>query len=199
MFQLPLPILNQRISMTNKFSDIIYVDTPYRPEIGSFCKPKSVDDDRYKTEHWYHCRDLIHAQLYNLNLFFFSHESSKGRCIATFMQKTEEILNVQPRSVFGQTQRKTIMWIKPSRWWTIKAMRRSLFTILLRAGSHYCPNKDNFEESIFSDPYAKNTKYAIERFFAGNTVYTGRRRGWHNQFHEYKPTDKEIDALLVKP
>lgn len=185
--------------MTSKFGDVVYIDTPYRPEAGSFCKPKDIDGDRYKVGQWYYCRDLFHGQLYNLSLFFFSHDSTKGHCVAAFMRKVEEILNVEPCSEFGPTQRKTIMWVEPSRWWTVRAMRRSLFTILLRAGCQYSPSKDNFEEALFSDPYTMSTKYAVKRFFAGNTAYTGRKRGWYKQFYEGKPTEQEVDSLLVAP
>ena len=184
---------------TSKFGNILYIDTPYRPEPGSFSKPKDADGDRYKVGQWYYCRDLFHGQLYNLNLFFFSHDVSRGHGVAAFMRKVEEMLNVEPKSEFGPTQRKTIMWVEPSRWWTVRAMRRSLYTILLRAGCQYSPSRDNFEEALFSDPYTMSTKYAVQRFFAGNTAYTGRRRGWYKQFYENKPTNEEIDVLLVEP
>lgn len=184
---------------TSKFGNILYIDTPYRPEAGSFCKPKDKDGDRYKVGQWYYCRDLFHSQLYNLNLFFFSHDASRGHCVAAFMRKVEEMLNVEPKSEFGPTQRKTIMWIEPSRWWTVRAMRRSLFTILLRAGCQYSPNRKNFEEALFSDPYTIGTKYAVQRFFAGNTAYVGKKRGWYKQFYESKLSNDEIDLLLVEP
>lgn len=183
--------------MTNKFGDLLYIDTLYRPEVGSFCKPRSSEGDRYKAGNWYSCRDLFHGQLYNLKLFFFYHNPSKGHCVASFMRKIEDVLNVEPRSRFGPTQRKTIMWIQPSRWWTVRAMRRSLFTILLRAGCKYFPRKDNFEEALFSDMYALSTKYAIQRFFLGKTTYTGKKRGWYNQFFEEKLTEEEINILLI--
>lgn len=185
--------------MTRKFGDVVYIDTPYRPESGSFCKPKDIVNDRYKVGQWYYCRDLFHSHLCNLSLCFFSHDVTKGHCIAAFMRKAEEILDVQPRSEFGPTQRKTIMWIEPSRWWTVRSMRRSLFTILLRAGGQYSPNKDNFDDALFSDPYTLRTKYAVERFFSGHTKYTGRNRGWYKQFYESAPTEAEIDMFLVKP
>lgn len=181
----------------SKFGEVLYIDTPYRPEAGSFCKPKEMVEDRYRVGQWYYCRDLFHGQLYNLSLFFFSHDSNKGNCIAEFMRKCEKILNVEPRSDFGPTQRKTIMWVEPSRWWTVRAMRRSLFTILLRAGNQYSINKDNFDEALFSDPYTMGTRYAVNRFFAGNTFYTGKKRGWYKQFHDENPTEAQIDALLV--
>ena len=115
------------------------------------------------------------------------------------MSKVERILDVQPRSHFGPTQRKTIMWIRPSRWWTVKAMRRSLFTILLRAGSNYNMDLDNFEEALYSNQYSLNTKYAVQRFLAGNTLYVGKKRGWYKQFNETIVTPEQIDLLLVEP
>lgn len=185
--------------MTSKFGDVFYVDTPYRPEPGSYARAKDLVGDRYKVSQWYYCRELFHGQLYNLPLFFFSHPARKGHHVAGFMRKLEEILHVEPRSEFGPTQRKTIMWIEPSRWWTVRAMRRSLFTALLRAGTAYVPSRDNFQEALYSDPYTICTQYAVERFLAGHTVYTGKKRGWVKQFYDLKPTHEEIDVLLVKP
>lgn len=183
--------------MKSKFGDILYIDTPYRPESGSFCKPKKIENDRYRVGQWYYCRDLFHGHLLNLDLFFFSHESDNGHNVAAFMGKIEETLDVEPKSNFGPTQRKTIMWIEPSRWWTVRSMRRSFFTILLRVGCKYLINKDNFEQALFSEAYTINTRYAVKRFMDGNTIYAGRKRGWYNQFYNCKPTEKEIDALLI--
>jgi hypothetical protein len=183
----------------DKYGDIIYVETPYRPEPGSFCMSKSNDGIRHKVRGWHYCRDIFNGQLYNLKLFFFSHELNMGQSVFDFMSKVENILDVQPRSHFGPTQRNTIMWVRPSRWWTIKAMRRSLFTILLRAGSNYNIDLDNFEEALYSNQYSLNTKYAVERFLAGNTLYVGKKRGWYKQFHETIVTPEQIDLLLVEP
>lgn len=181
------------------FNDVVYIDTPYRPEAGSFSKPKEESGGRYKVGQWYYCRDLFHGQLYNCDLFFFSHNSAKGRSVAEFMQKIESMIGTDPVSEYGPTQRKAIMWVKPSKWWTVRAMRRSFFTVLLRAGNGYSYTKDNFEEALFSDPYTIGTKYAVERFLSGYTVYTGKKRGWYRQFCEEKPTKQMVDALLVKP
>lgn len=179
------------------FGDILYIDTPYKPETGSFSKSKGIENGRHRVGTWYYCRDLFHAQLYNLNLFFFSHEPTKGHCIAAFIDRIEDMLDVHPRSLFGPTQRKSIMWIEPSRWWTVRSMRRSLYTILLRVGSKYSLNKENFESALFSDPYTIDTKYAINRFLDGYTTYTGKKKGWYNQFFQTKLDNKEIDELLI--
>lgn len=185
--------------MVGKWGDLLYIDTPFRPEAGSFCKPRDMHGDRYKVGQWYYCRELFHSQLYNLNLFFFSHEAMKGNSIASFLQKIEHSLDVHPLTNFGPTQRKTIMWIEPSRWWTVRAMRRSLFTILLRCGNAYNPHRDNFDQALLSDSYIKSTEYATRRFLQGHTIYTGKNRGWYKQFYERNLSKKEIDSLLIKP
>lgn len=179
-----------------KTTDILYIDTLYRPIPGSFAKLKNKADNRHEVGQWYYCRDIFHKYLHNLKLFFFSHSTSKGRSIIAFMQKIEKKLQLKDLSEYGLTQRKTIIWIKPSRWWTQKAMRRSLFTALLRTAENYSYSKDNFEEALFSHLYTKGTRCAIERFLAGYTRYTGKKRGWYKQFCDLK--SEEIDFLLVK-
>ena len=77
--------------MTINFGDILYIDTPYRPQPESFCKSKGLNGKRYKVGQWYICRELFHSILYNLKLFFFSHNLGKGHCIAAFMKKIEEL------------------------------------------------------------------------------------------------------------
>lgn len=183
----------------SNWGDVLYIDTPFRPEAGSFGKSKSKEADRYKVGQWHYCRELFHGQLQNLDLFFFSHNLGKGQFISAFMSKVETIVDAYPLSKFGPTQRKTIMWIEPSKWWTSRGMRRSLYTIFLRCGTEYVLSKDNFDEALMSDPYVMDTEYAVRRFLQGYTQYTGRNRGWHKQFKILSPSQKEIDLLLVKP
>lgn len=183
----------------SNWGDVLKIDTPFRPEAGSFGRSKSKEAERYKVGQWHYCRELFHGQLQNLDIFFFSHNVGKGHCIASFIDKIETMIDVYPKTKFGPTQRKTIMWIEPSRWWTAKGMRRSLFTILLRCGNAYSFNKDNFDEALLSDPYVIETEYAVRRFLNGNTQYTGRNRGWHKQFFSLNPDKKTIDSLLIKP
>jgi hypothetical protein len=115
------------------------------------------------------------------------------------MQEIEEKLNVNPRSQFGITQNNKIMWVKPSPWWTAFGMRRSLFTILLRAALNYSTSKKNFMEAVNSEKYLSTTTYAFERFMSGNTKYAGHKRGWYKQFCEKNLSHEEIDKLLIKP
>lgn len=181
------------------FQTTLYIDTGYRPSPGSFGKPRLINgvlNNKYSVNGWFDCRELWHTQLYNLNLFFYTHKSNTGLDIAHFLFKIEDLLRLKKKSKFGPTQRKTIMWIEPSRWWTKPPMRRSLFTILLRSAGNYSLNEDNFAEAIFSNFYAAQTKSAIEWFLKGNTKYVGKKIGWYKQFGNN--TDCFRD-LLVKP
>jgi hypothetical protein len=182
-----------------QFQKIVLLDTPYSPEKGSFARAKKIIGERHKVDNWFYCRDIFHGILWNLKIFFFSHPKGKGRRVAAFMQKIEEIIDVQPRSEYGPTQIMTFMWIRPSVWWTKYGMRRSLFTILLRAGLNYIPSKDNFKEAARSEKYLGKTPYAFERFISGFTKYAGHKHGWYKQFCDMQPTDEEVNKLLVKP
>lgn len=178
------------------FSNVLYIDTPYRPSPGSFGKPKLPEVNlKYYVNGWFDCRELWHSQLYNLNLFFYTHKIGTGKDIAIFLSKVEDILKLKNRSNFGPTQRKTIMWIEPSKWWTKPAMRRSLFTVLLRSAVNYSHSKDNFEEALYSNYYASKTRGAIDWFLKGNTVYTGKKTGWFKQFSE--PHTQSLAKLLT--
>jgi hypothetical protein len=181
----------------NQREAILLIDTPYRPDPGYFSYPKNIIGGRYVAGQWFGCREIWHYELKNLPLFFFSHSTGKTRSIDSFMRKIEDGLEVRPISHFGPTQRKTISWIEPSPWWTRLAMRRSLFTILLRVSDHYHPEEDNFDQALYSHKYTRETQYAVERFLSGCTHYKGRKRGWYNQFAVLKPTISEIDALLI--
>lgn len=181
----------------NNYNDKLFISTPYRPDSGGFAAYKSFNKDNYRVINWHYCRDVFNSYLYNLDIFFYSHETSNGYNISCFMQKIENKLNVF--SDYGPTQKKTIMWIRPSRWWTINPVKRSLFTLLIRCGENYIVEENNFKEALFSDPYSKGTKYAISRFLSGYTKYKGNKKGWFDQFNETKYNKKYIDSLLVKP
>lgn len=181
-----------------KFGDVVLIETPYRPPSGSFARPKNVKNNRHSVGPWHNCRDIFNRQLFNLDLFFYATDVGQARHVAHFLNKIEEMLNIEPRSEFGPTQRKCIMWIRPSKWWTYRVMRRSLFTILLRAGREYLVAQDNFEHVIKSEKYLDNTRYAFDRFLSGHTHYTGKNRGWYKQFYEYNLSKDEIDKLLIK-
>ena len=180
--------------------NLIFIDTIYNPRPGDFSKlNKYCPIGRYSLGQWYNCRELFHNHLANCKIFFFSYEEGKYNSIIKFMKKAEEILKIEVKSEFGPTQRKDVIWIKPSKWWTCSSMRRSFLTILLRSSLNYSFFKDNFFEAIFLEKYFSETRYATERFFSGFTKYTGRKRGWYKQFFKLKPSEKLIDYLLIKP
>ena len=107
------------------------------------------------------------------NKFFFKHGRDKGVEVATFVRKIEDILglNLNQRSKFSKTNRDTILWVESSVFWSKCPMKRSLYTILLRAGLLYESEKDNLEEALFSEKYVKRTKRAVMRFLFGFTEY----------------------------
>jgi hypothetical protein len=180
-------------------NEVVLIDTPYCPDAGNFARTRKIIEEKYKIDNWFYCRDLFHNVLWNLKIFFFSHNWNRGSSVAAFMKKIEDILDVEPRSQFGPTQIRRIMWVKPSIWWIKHGMRRSLFTILLRVGVKYVVSKDNFDEIIKSEKYLQQTYYAFERFMSGNTKYTGHKRGWYKQFCEINMANDAIDKLLIVP
>lgn len=178
-----------------KFNDVIRISTPYLPEAGSFGKHKGFDGKNYKVLDWHYCRDIFNEKLYKTNLFFLTHPSRKSYSIASFMLNIEQKINIY--SDYGPTQKNSIMWIRPSKWWTKNSMNRSIFTIFLRCGFNYSPKLNNFKEALFNNEYIESTSYAVRRFLAGNIIYTGNKRGWVDQFSSIdKP---EINKLLIKP
>lgn len=83
-------------------------------------------------------------------------------------------------------------------------MRRSLLTILLRAGMLYDTDKDNYEKALFGEPYIIPTKQAVMRFMYGFTKYAGppmetgvnlEIKGWKRVFSKLK--EEEIRRYLV--
>jgi hypothetical protein len=185
--------------MPSKSGDVVLINCALRPGRGCFARSKRMCEGRYFINHWYFCREIFHGLLHELDIFFFSHQKFQTDNVVAFMSILEEKLDVTPRSVFGPTQRKTIMYVKPSRWWLRLAMRRSIFTIFLRAGLNYERKKDNFLDAMLREVYLKHTWPAVKRFLSGYTVYTGKKRGWHKQFSEKGLTKKDIQKLLVRP
>jgi len=142
---------------------------------GSF----ALDKDPLRFES---CRERF-ATMWNANTegLFFKHDSGQGQGIAAFIRKTEQIVHQTRYTQFALTNKNSILWIEPSKFWMRCRMRRSLFTILLRSGRMYRPDADNYEEALFSDVYIARTRYAVMRFLYGFTRYTGERpSGGHN-------------------
>lgn len=181
----------------NKIHNSMY----YEVEHGSFCL--DIYPYLYET-----CRERF-ARQWNENTdgFYFKHPENKGDSVAAFLRKTEIILKQEHYSNFAKTNRDTVLWIEPSKFWKSCRMRRSLFTILIRAGMNYNPSIDDYEQSLFSYKWAKATKIGIMRFLYGFTKYAGPKiddkigsletRGWKFVFESQ--TEQSIIDFLKWP
>jgi hypothetical protein len=138
--------------------------------------------------------------------FYLTHPVNAGYSVATFLKKTEIILKQTQFSEYALTNRDTILWIEPSQFWMCCRMRRSLLTILVRAGMVYDPKKDNYEEALFSEKWAKPTRIAVMRFLFGFTKYVGpdienqpqiESRGWRYVFDN--PDEQHAKKCLIWP
>lgn len=166
---------------------------------GSF----GLDVDPYRFET---CRERF-ARQWDQNTvgFYFTHPANMGYSVATFLKKTEIILKRTDFSEYALTNRDNILWIEPSKFWMDCRMRRSLLTILVRAGMVYDPKRDNYEEALFAEKWAKPTKMAVMRFLFGFTKYNGpnienqsvESRGWKFIFESI--TEQQIKEYLLWP
>ena len=154
--------------MNVNFAPIRVVSEIYdRPETGCF----SLAGDPLV---WVKCRETFAGTLSDqINGFYFSIDSDKAVPIAGFVSKTEDILDLGIRTVFAQTNRSYVIWMEPSPFWLACEMRRSLFTILLRAGGNYDIANNNYDETLYNDPqkFACITKPAVMRFLFGFTKF----------------------------
>lgn len=175
--------------------------TQKRPESGHFAIDKPELD-------WQKCREQFAKLFADVpHGFYFSHEPDQGAHVACFIERVEEILKAGgcefPPTEFAYTNLKFALWVQPSPFWTSCAMRRSLFTILLRCGLLYDPVTDNFEKALYSEKYVSPTKDAVERFLFGFTQYVGTSdvegvgKGWYTVFNNKDL--EEIRKKLIRP
>jgi hypothetical protein len=153
------------------------------------------------------CRETF-ARRWNTKTegFYFKHKKGEGVKVAAFILKTERILRNRTFSKFAKTNRDTILWIEPSHFWRSDRLKRSLFTILLRAGIKYDPEKDNYEKAMFSHEYVEPTKNAVMRFLYGYTKNVGEKpntnggletKGWYGLFRG--KDEEHVKSVLVWP
>lgn len=163
---------------------------------------------------WHKCREQF-APFWKPEVdgFFFSHESGHltRQGIADFVCRAEKVLELEGESTFSPTTIPTISWVEPHGFWKQCFMRRSLFTVLLRAGRQYKIDLDNFEEALYSEKYLNETKTAVMRFLFGFTTFnvTAARTivnhsldpnssisGWYSVF--CGRTESHVKAMLTK-
>lgn len=134
---------------------------------------------------WWKCREQFAPIFDSKDEFglFFSHPAGMAEHVAGFISRTEEIISASLntyqtiKSSFSLTGRLYALWVEPDMFWKSCFWRSSLFTILLRSGMKYNVDVDNYEEALYSDTYAQETKLAIQRFLFGN-VHVKKTRGF---------------------
>lgn len=125
---------------------------------------------------WFKCREEFSSHLasYGSKGIYFRHHINQGDNISGFMLKTEEIIDVAPKSAFLKTDSPEITYIEPSSFWLNCILKRQLLSIFLRVSVNYNPLVDNYEESLWNPDimhkqYTSETKLAILRFLYGFT------------------------------
>lgn len=181
------------------------------PEPGRF----ALDAIPPKQPSWDHCREQFASKIDNSTPgFFFSHQPAQSENVAGFMAKSEEILDLTARSTYCRTDRDTVMWVEPTRFWMNCWMKRSFLTILLRCGMYYDPESDNYEDALYGNgddkdkarEYTHQTKEAVMRFLFGFTKFvpppnvdaptgTLHKTLWVEVFKERSV--KELKTILV--
>lgn len=181
----------------------------YSDSIGSFAFATGGGKDGHgcRPSKWYTCREDFHGENHKrTRRILFTCGEHNAHNVADFINRIERILKIprDQRTFFAATGRSKIVWMQVSAWWYRYSIRRSLFTILLRAGKHY--TGENFDEIVSEATYLNNTQNAFTRFLQGFTKCTKRTVGWYKTFytrtyHEpsRKSTTKEVQELLVKP
>lgn len=181
------------------------------PEPGRF----ALYADPPKQPSWEKCREKFAALMKpDTPGFLYSHQASQGPQVAGFLSKSEDVLDLDLRSVYALTDKDNVLWVEPARFWMDCWIRRSLLTILLRCGMYYDCCRDNYEEALFGTgdekdqarEYTNKTKPAVMRFMFGFTKFvapdnvsepTGvvQSQIWVNVFNG--KTDKELKSILV--
>lgn len=178
------------------------------PPVGNY----ALEAEPPKGVHWDHCREQFASKFNEVTPgFYFSHPPGKSLDVGEFITKFESIVGIKP-SAFAETQKDTILWTEPSRFWLQCQMKRSLLTIILRCGMNYIMADDNFDDALFGEYkesiYPKETRSATLRFMFGFTHFTGNvsaitstssvvKHGWREEF---KPLDDStIRRRLVLP
>jgi len=142
------------------------------------------DDDNYFGSYWDTCREQFAKKFLENSFGFFISVDAKKDNILHFISKCEDVLNITQKSSFFETDMDNVIFIIPSKFWMPCYMRRSLFTLLCRNGIFY--QKEKFENFLFGEvanfkidkvdnclEFARKTKPAIMRFFAGHNNYVG--------------------------
>lgn len=172
------------------------------------CRKGETPKIKWSAGWFYVCREEFHrAFTVRCPDILFVHGAGRTRNVTTFIDQVELRLKLKHRTEGGPTQNARVSWFTVAPFWMAQPMRRSLFTILLRAGRSYTMKVRDFEDALYSDGYLRDTQEAVERFLAGYTYYTGRTAGWHRAFgagedwwgYRERVTTEGIRRLLISP
>jgi hypothetical protein len=163
------------------------------------------DDDKYFGSYWDTCREQFAKKFLADSFGFFISVSDDKDCLVKFIKQCEDLLNIEQKSDFFETDMGNVIFIIPSKFWMPCYMRRSLFTLLCRNGIYY--NKKNFERYLLGEvehqtkdkignclAFAKKTRNAIIRFFAGFNNYVGSGPNFDEIFPEKHGWVVEFDG-----
>lgn len=155
-----------------------------------------------KGTEWYTCRERFEnaAAHSKGSSIFFGHPAGKSEDVAAFIHKTEDILGLSNENMcrFALTTSNSILFVVVSDFWWKSSIRRSLFTIFLRAGMAYDRSKDNYEAALLSQDYVKRTQQAVMRFLLGFTEVKAQGGHWVNQFSAIK-SEKQLRDMFTSP
>lgn len=189
--------------------DIIFSerDTYTSVRAGSYAKIAKFSKNTIVCHDWVSCREDFLTTSRGLTYFLFKHFHKRRSNICAFMERVENILRIESKSIIGPTNRDDVSWIRISPWWSRVHIKRSLYTALLRAGQKFHPEKKNFYRALFSVDYLAETDMAVLHFLGGNTRYTGKKQGWYRQFANKlggiylgaPPDYNKIKELLIQP
>jgi hypothetical protein len=151
---------------------------------------------------WYKCREQFAKHFSkDTNGFYVSleHECSNIG-LPEFLAITEDLLSIEEPSVYQKSTNPVAIFVRPSEFWRSCPIRRSLFTILLRAGLAYRPRYNTWEDAIYTQEYIRITRKAVLRFMYGSTKFVPGERdraGWVTTFRHC--TEDEIRRKLIFP
>lgn len=160
------------------------------------------DSEPYFSSYWDTCREQFAKKFNKDSLGFFLSVQENVSQTCKFIQACEDLLRIHRRSKFFYTDMKNVIFIRPAEFWKSCYIRRSLLTLLCRNGIFY---NDNLEKTLFGEvpnvkmdkidscyKFARETKFAIMRFFAGYNYYIGHgplkndlfpeKHGWAVEF-----------------
>jgi len=148
------------------------------------------------------CREIFCSHHFRKNIKDFAYMSINDNAlnnIISFITDCEHKLNLseESRIKFQKTNKKGLIKIFVSEWWSETALRRQLLTALIKSASIHGNNKDSdynlyadysFNDIVKSSPYfSKGCFDALNKFLDGYTVITKKYAGgWVRTFRSGK-------------